>query len=1248
MAKKYGITWWGQQWLNALSNIDNSNRLPRGRSYANTGKVRSTDVSGNRIAAKVQGTRPKPYKIDITVPLFAEDDKKHLVDEVARNPALVAQLLNRELPGDLLQFAENQGIRVFPRTWRDFGMECSCPDWAVPCKHLAAVIYTVAEEIDRNPFLVFELHGLDLVKELEGRNICIDGNKTERITSVESLLMDSPAARQPAGTKRSPVPKAGRGNQKPEAKKRKSKTAKTAGEIPVTPPAIKGRERLDFTTIPDVGGQISTLFKPQPLFYEKDFKAIIGKLYRGTSRAARKLLRGDTVPTGERLDLNLSDSLHLVFDKNLLLKNIEATNKKGNPKPQKHAGLRGLVNLLLSWDSEQLHRTHPAIAALLEVFNFSLFLAKNGAIMPQLLDCRDETYRIRWLPAVIVEDVAVLFEKMAASLPPGLLTVEIEGGKQGQPPKEMLNTLCSLFIGHCVSEGAWHEEHPLPKMFFFTTDGKPLRFDQPRQQVEIIVPASRGRKPRKYSRYGWYDNGPKVKTRITGPQLHPDTPQLLQLWLNNFYLTHKDHVPLVKVEDLDGMFSIELQVEYRSEPMRPPVPLRAIFTQKKYRAVKYDVLRDVLLLAGFFPQLNQIVESEGKKRLVFNEMEFVEVLLKMLPALSLFGIRILLPKGLKHLVRPQVSLLVKKAPGKDEGSFLTFDDLMAFDWQVALGGQLVSAQEFAQLVMNLNGIVKIRDQYVLVDEGELIKLFLKLEEPPRLKGSEALQVLLAEEWQGAKIGLTDEAAALIRRFVQPAKVPLPAGLNTTLRPYQLAGYEWMLKNTRLGFGSLLADDMGLGKTVQVIAALLRFKEEGLLEKKKALVIVPTSLLTNWRKEIEKFAPSLRTTIYHGQNRSLDSAAADVVITTYGVARSEKAFLKKQNWYCTVIDEAQNIKNAVTEQAKSVKAIPAPVRIAMSGTPVENRLSEFWSIMDFTNKGYLGSPKQFSTAFGKPIQKEGDQQKAALFKKITAPFILRRLKSDKSIIADLPDKIENNQFATLTVEQAAVYQTVVQQNMKDIFEEGDKIKRQGKVLKMITALKQICNHPYQFLKRGSQSPGLSGKAMLLSSLLDTIYENGEKTLIFTQYREMGVLLSQIITETFGKEPLFLHGGKSRKKRDEMVEAFQRPSSFDGENDTFILSLKAGGTGLNLTAASNVIHYDLWWNPAVETQATDRAYRIGQQKNVMVWRLITQGTFEEKIDEMIRRKKDLANLTVATGESWIGNMSNEDLKMLVGLG
>ncbi len=1222
MAKQYGITWWGKQWLNSLTNIDNSNRLPRGRSYANTGKVRSTNVNANRISAKVQGSQPRPYQIDITVPLFSEPDKKRLVEEVARNPALVAKLLNRELPADLLQFAENQGIKVFPKTWRDFDMRCSCPDYAVPCKHLAAVIYTVAEEIDRNPFMVFEVHGLDLVKALEGQNIRIADKKTERITSVEKLL---------------------------EIKKLKIGAA-ASDTIPNFP--ISQFPNFDLTSIPDVGGQILTLFKPHPLFYEKDFKDIIQKLYGGASRAAKKALRSDTIPTNQKLDLSIDDSLHLVFDENLLLKNMEVRDKKGKEKPQKFAHVTALVNVLLGWETEQLHRTHPATGALLDVFNFSLHLAKNGAIMPQLLECAPDTFRIRWLPAVIVEEVAVLFEKMATMLPPDLLTVEDAGGRRNQPPKERLYTLCSLFIGHCVVEAAWHEEHPLPKMFFFTTDGKPLRFDKPQVEVEIIKPTKQRRNTqnfnRKRSRYGWYDNEPKVKTRVTGPQLHPDTPQLLQLWLNNFYLTHKDYVPMVKVEDMDGGFGVELLVEYRPEPLLAPVPLSDVFTKKKYEAVKYDVLKDVLLLADFFPKLNQIVESQGKKRLVFDEQEFVEVLLKMLPALGLFGIRILLPKGLKHLVRPQASLLARKSPGKDEGSFLRFEDLMNFDWQVALGDQLVSVQEFMRLVKNLNGVVKIRDQYVLVDEDELVKLFQKLEEPPKLKGFDALQVLLAEEWQGAKIGLTDEAAALIRRFVQPQEVPLPAGLNATLRPYQRAGYEWMMKNTRLGFGSLLADDMGLGKTVQVIAALLRYKEEGLLEKSKALVIVPTSLLTNWRKEIERFAPSLRASIYHGQGRSLDLAAADVVITTYGIARSEQAFFKKHPWYCTVTDEAQNIKNAGTEQTKSVKAIPATIRIAMSGTPVENRLSEFWSIMDFTNKGYLGSPKQFSDIFGKPIQKEGDQKQADLFRKITAPFLLRRLKSDKSIIADLPDKIENNQFATLTKEQAAVYQTVVQMNMKDIFEEGDEIKRQGKVLKMITALKQICNHPYQFLKKGDKSPDLSGKAMLLLSLLDNIYENGEKTLIFTQYHEMGELLSQFITETYGKEPLFLHGGTSRPKRDEMVEKFQRPSAYPGENDTFILSLKAGGTGLNLTAASNVIHYDLWWNPAVEAQATDRAYRIGQQKNVMVWRLITQSTFEEKIDEMIRRKKDLANLTVATGESWIGNMTNEDLKALVALG
>ena len=1164
MARKtYGSTWWGEQWLNALSNIDYSNRLPRGRSYANTGKVWSVDMDTNRISAKVQGTRPSPYRIQIVVPVFSKEEKQRLVDEVARNPVLVAQLLNRELPPDLLLFAEKQGIRVFPRSWKDFGMDCSCPDWAVPCKHLAAVIYTVAEEIDRNPFLVFELHGLDLVKELENKNIRIADKKTERIVQVSDLIS-------------------------------------VASEVVATEMTDAGSP--DFTTIPAIGTDILTLFKSRPLFYEGDFKTVVEKLFSGASKTAGKLLRGDLVPQKLAWAIEPEDRLQLVFDRNLLLQGASVRDRKDKEKPLKNFRPADLIQVLLAWDPDTLRKTHLNTAVLYDVFNFSLMLAKQGAIMPQLIECEPGKFRIRWLPAVIHETVRDLFEKMAGRLPVDLLIVRGAGQEQTQSPKEALNSLCSFFIGKCILEASGYDPEPLVKMFKFTTDEKPVKF------------------------------------------LDPDTPQLLQLWLNNFYLTHKDFIPLVKVEDMDGHFGIDLMVEYRPDPLQMPVPLSHILKEKKYEGVRYEVLKDVMLLAEFFPDLSDIVEKQGDLRLLYDGHEFAEVLLKMLPAIGLFGIRILLPKALKDLVRPQATLLAKKSPGKDEGSFLSFGDLVNFNWQIALGDEFVSVSDFEKMVTNLNGIVKLKDRYILIDEDELIKLFNKLEDPPQLGSFQALQVLLAEEYEGVKIGLSPEAVALIRQLVQPSEVPLPKGLKATLRPYQLAGYEWMLKNTRLGFGSLIADDMGLGKTLQVIATLLKFKEEGLLEKKKALVIVPTSLLTNWRKEIEKFAPSLKAAIYHGQNRSIDVADTEVILTTYGIARSEETLLKKMNWFCTVIDEAQNIKNAGTAQTKSVKAIPAPVRIAMSGTPVENRLSEFWSIMDFTNRGYLGSPKLFRDVFAKPIQKEHDHHQAELFKKITSPFILRRLKSDKSIIADLPDKIENNSYASLTPEQAAIYENVVRQSMEQIYEEGDDFKRQGLVLKMITALKQICNHPHQFLKKGDKTVDLSGKATLLLSLLDNIYENGEKTLIFTQYREMGDLISRFLNENFGKDPLFLHGGTSRNRRDEMVEAFQN----DPDADTFILSLKAGGTGLNLTAASNVIHYDLWWNPAVEAQATDRAFRIGQTKNVMVWRLITQGTFEEKIDEMLKMKKDLANLTVATGENWVGNLSNDELKNLVAFG
>lgn len=506
-----------------------------------------------------------------------------------------------------------------------------------------------------------------------------------------------------------------------------------------------------------------------------------------------------------------------------------------------------------------------------------------------------------------------------------------------------------------------------------------------------------------------------------------------------------------------------------------------------------------------------------------------------------------------------------------------------------------------------------------------------------------MQSLLSEDFDGAPIGLTEDVRKLLKTILKTEKIDLPRNLNANMRHYhyQVNGYYWLVKNAKLGMGSIIVDDMGLGKTLQVIATLLKFKEEKVLDKKKAIIIVPTTLLTNWQKEIQKFPPIFKIYIYHGTKRDLKSAEYDLLLTTYGVVRSDIEILQKIKWFAVIIDEAQNIKNLITEQTKAVKKLKEDVKIAMSGTPVENRLVEYWSIFDFTNKGYLENIEWFKRNFAIPITCESNQSKLDKFRKITRPFILRRLKTDKSIIPDLPQKIENNLYCSLTAEQAAIYENFVVHMMEIIEAEMNNFVRGSLVLKKITVLKQICNHPVNYLKRGDPIIEASGKSQLLINLLENIYDNNEKTLIFTQYREMGDLLCKIIENQFKHIPLFLHGQTPRKIRDKMIDDFQNIP----QAKTFILSLKAGGTGLNLTAAQNVIHYDLWWNPAVENQATDRAYRIGQKNNVMVYRLLTQGTIEEKINLIISEKKNFANMVVNVGETWIGELSNSELKELV---
>jgi len=467
----------------------------------------------------------------------------------------------------------------------------------------------------------------------------------------------------------------------------------------------------------------------------------------------------------------------------------------------------------------------------------------------------------------------------------------------------------------------------------------------------------------------------------------------------------------------------------------------------------------------------------------------------------------------------------------------------------------------------------------------------------------------------------------------PKNIKVPTSLKADLREYQLRGFQWNINNLLNGFGTILADDMGLGKTIQAITTLLYLIENNHI-KNETIVVVPTSLLTNWENELNRFAPSLKHFLYYGSKRVMQKS--DIIFTTYDLIRRDIDTFKKLKIDCLIIDEAQKIKNPDTNLTKAIKSLKAKYKIALSGTPVENNLSELWSIFDFSLPKYLRSLKDFKKNYAKDIEIHKDRIKIERLKKITAPFMLRRLKTDKNIISDLPDKIIIDEYVTMTKEQVTLYQTVVNETMKQIEETDAK----GVIFKLIISLKQICNHPRNFDKISQNSVTKSGKAQLLMTLLDNIILQDEKVLIFTQYTQMADMLVELIQKELLVSPLLLKGNMSKKKREAVVNSFQN----DNQYKIFILSLKAGGVGLNLTAANHVIHYDLWFNPAVENQATDRAFRIGQKKKVTVHRLITKGSFEEKIDKMIKSKQKLSDLSVNIGESWLKDMDTEELKGL----
>ena len=618
----------------------------------------------------------------------------------------------------------------------------------------------------------------------------------------------------------------------------------------------------------------------------------------------------------------------------------------------------------------------------------------------------------------------------------------------------------------------------------------------------------------------------------------------------------------------------------------------------------------------------------------------------------------------RRRVRARMRLGEEAREAPDSG---LLSGMVQYKWEACLGDDTLTASEFRKLVKAKAPLVLHRGEWVAVDPSDVARLeTLMAKGGGGLDAAEALRLALAGEVSvpGSSEVVADVATEgevqsalgrLQRSLDETAEiVEPPIGLFGTLRPYQLRGLSWLDSVTGIGFGACLADDMGLGKTIQVLSHMLLLAERG--RGQRSLVVCPTSVIGNWRREVQRFTPGLGVLVHHGSGRpssstameqAIDALDADdgaLVITSYALVRRDVELFASVEWDTVILDEAQNIKNSESAQSQAVRRISARRRMAMTGTPVENRLMELWSIMDFLNPGLLGSRAAFKKMFAIPIERYGDEEAIDRLRRVTAPFVLRRLKTDPVIAPDLPEKIEAVRYCPLTVEQAALYQSALDQGMKEITALGPGMERRGRVLALLTALKQICNHPAHYLRDGQIDPRRSGKLRRFLELFDESEESGGHPLVFTQYREMGELLRGVLERHIGTRVPFYHGGLPRYVRERLVKEFQDP---DGP-PVMIVSLKAGGTGLNLTRANHVFHYDRWWNPAVEDQATDRAFRIGQTRDVTVHRLVSQGTLEEQIHQLLESKRNLADRVVGSGETWLSELDDSTLHELVSLG
>nr|WP_298679893.1 DEAD/DEAH box helicase [uncultured Treponema sp.] len=1206
---KYGTTPWGAWFLRMIESYDGDGRVSRGKSYANTGKVDFLVITGNKVAARVAGHYDPWYYISLTFPRISEPNRKKLEKILTEHPADFIALGSGTMTEHLVTLFEAKDIRFIPRRWSLIESDCSCPDSAALCKHIAAVLYILAKEIDHDPRLLFQLAGIDLA---ELREKFKPATPEQAGYAANPSMTDAPATGNNSAANPRKAPQSGAGKNRspaaPEYEHPVPLSLRRSDEPAQDVPAELPRFPLEESFLP----LISALLPPFAPFYDDDLVAAFKELYHKLIIRQNKefdLTLEQRISALMRSGTGSASAAALCGSSRLLYTPVRVDTAKlpkrktaGTPSfpLQKEATLKLLVRLPNGTETalslvQALHLLHgvtPAadspdgMKAAYTVLTLGERLIAESALLPAVfLDPATQKLTIFWKPLTSAQAVSTAIDRCAPFITEAFFPQVSLWGRR---------YCAELLLTAFLTE------------YMRTTDFMPAGIRRAEQEIASL-----------------FFSGGIVNTKAPGMRRLPAS---ITRWLAALcYDNHSLRFRLILEEAKQSDFKISAEVCHSEETNNRFIPFSRI---ADYVRIESKTVEFAIALSAYLPKLTEMI---GQKSVPLTQEETAVFLRTSAPLLARFGIEVVLPKTLQRSLKPRAVFQLKQKGAGAVQSYLSLDNLMDYDRSIMLGDTVISAKKFRALMKQSSGLVKFNDRYILVDPEHTARL-LETMQHERPDINEVIQGTLTGDTVMA------DGAPFSYSLFRETDAAVPRTLQATLRPYQEKGFQWLYSTIKSGFGCLLGDDMGLGKTLQVIALILKLKEQG-FEHSGILIAAPASLLPNWEHELHTFAPSLRCTILHGQGRRF-SAKSDIHITTYQTLQRDVKKLSEKTFDCLIIDEAQAVKNTQTKNAQALRLLQAVSRIAMTGTPVENSLEDMRALFDFIIPGYLGSAETFRKKWRIPIELHGDTETAESFQKITAPFLLRRLKTDPAVISDLPEKVITPQYCRLTPEQTALYESLVQTQLKNVLKAEEGIQRSALVLKLLTALKQVCNHPHVYDESFQTDTALSGKTAALMQLLGEILDAGEKTLIFSQYTQTLFLLRKLIQEQFGDEPLLLHGQMPLTARKAAVESFQT----DPAQRIFLISLKAGGTGLNLTAASRVIHFDLWYNPAIEDQATDRAFRIGQHRTVFVSRFICAGTFEEKIDEMIQKKRHISQMTLSGDESWIGKMSNEELAEL----